>query len=86
MSQQQPSIGRVVHYHAYGTPGGEYKSEPKAAIITQVNGDDTCGICVLNPSGIFFNLKTPFSEVPKAGHWNWPPFVPPVKKMENPHA
>jgi hypothetical protein len=33
---QAPSIGRVVHYHSYGTPGGEYLPEPRAAIITEV--------------------------------------------------
>ncbi|QDH85214.1 hypothetical protein SEA_NUBI_81 [Gordonia phage Nubi] len=33
---QQPTVGRVVHYQSYGTPGGEYLSEPRAAIITEV--------------------------------------------------
>lgn len=23
---QTPSIGRIVHYHSYGTPGGEFSS------------------------------------------------------------
>ena len=32
----RPSIGRVVHYVSYGTPGGEYKSECRAAIVTEV--------------------------------------------------
>lgn len=34
---QQPTVGRVVHYQSYGTPGGEYLPEPRAAIITEVN-------------------------------------------------
>ncbi|QOC56083.1 hypothetical protein SEA_CLOWN_85 [Gordonia phage Clown] len=33
---QTPSIGRIVHYQSYGTPGGEYLPEPRAAIITEV--------------------------------------------------
>jgi hypothetical protein len=33
---QQPSVGRIVHYVSYGTPGGEYRSECRAATITSV--------------------------------------------------
>jgi hypothetical protein len=32
----KPSIGRIVHYFSYGTPGGEYKRECRAACITEV--------------------------------------------------
>lgn len=72
---QKASVGRVVHYHSYGTPGGEFKPLPRAAIIAEVDADGTtCHVCVLNPSGIFFN-KVPFSTEPKPGHWNWPPRV-----------
>lgn len=35
-----PSIGRVVHYVSYGTPGGEFKSECRAAIIAEVYDAD----------------------------------------------
>lgn len=76
MPKQTPSIGRVVHYQAYGTPGGEFQSKPRAAIIADVHPDDVCDVVVLNPTGLFFN-RVPFSEVPKAGCWNWPPHVPP---------
>ena len=31
-----PSVGRIVHYVSYGTPGGEYASECRAAIVTEV--------------------------------------------------
>lgn len=78
MNKQVPSVGRVVHYQAFGTPGGEFKSVPRAAIITDVydaeKGD--IGVCVLNPQGIFFN-RVQHSEEPKPGCWNWPPFVGP---------
>ena len=77
MSTQIPSVGRDVHYQSYGTPGGEYLPEPRTAKITTVNdaakGD--VGLCVFNPTGLFFNLGVPFAEVPTPGHWNWPPRV-----------
>lgn len=72
----QPSIGRIVHYQAYGTPGGEFQSRPRAAVVVDVHdaaaGDIT--VCVLNPSGIFFN-RVQYSEDPRPGCWNWPPRV-----------
>lgn len=34
-----PSVGRIVHYTSYGTPGGEYGKECRAAIITAVYED-----------------------------------------------
>lgn len=33
---QKPSIGRTVHYVSFGTPGGEYTSQCRAAIVTEV--------------------------------------------------
>lgn len=72
--QAPPSIGRIVHYQAYGTPGGEFKPQPRAAIIAEVHNtpDDQCSIVVFNPQGLFFN-KVPYSEEPKPGCWSWPP-------------
>jgi len=78
---QTPSVGRIVHYHSYGTPGGEYLPEARAAIITEVQpgaepGDGPLvGLAVLNPTGVFFNQFVRFSEEPKPGHWTWPPRV-----------
>lgn len=74
--KQKPSIGRIVHYQRYGTPGGEHKSEPSAAIITSINDEATqrCQLFVMNPNGVYFN-DTPYSETPKPGHWNWPPII-----------
>ena len=69
----QPTVGRIVHYHSYGTPGGEFKPLPRAAIITQVNTDGTVGLCAVNPTGLFFHERCPFAEAPTPGHWNWPP-------------
>lgn len=74
MEEQKPSIGRVVHYVSYGTPGGEYKPEHRAAIITQVNTNSfTVGLCILNPTGMFFNVEVSQDEVTKnGGSWHWP--------------
>jgi hypothetical protein len=58
-SMPTPSVGRTVHYVSYGTPGGEYTSECRAATITEVSTDpaapDVVGLAVLNPLGMFFH-------------------------------
>lgn len=84
---QKPSVGRVVHYVAYGTPGGEFPAGVcRAAMITEVDpprgnpGEpdvpleiDSVGICVLNPTGLFFNRHIPHDEAGKRpGSWHWP--------------
>lgn len=75
----QPSVGRIVHYVSYGTPGGEYTSECRAALITEVgrlhseNGGEVIGLAVLNPTGMFFNRDVPCDETEKrGGTWHWP--------------
>lgn len=71
---QKPTVGRIVHYQAYGTPGGEFPSVPRAAVVTEVDPDGvTVGLCVLNPTGQFFNRGVKFSAESKPGCWNWPP-------------
>ena len=70
----KPSVGRIVHYMAYGTPGGEYKSEPRAAIVTGVVDDETVHLCVLNPTGMFFNLNVKRGS--NGGQWDAPVYVP----------
>lgn len=81
---QTPSVGRIVHYHSYGTPGGEYLPEARAAVITSVDVQIPAGwkgdgfpvsLCVLNPTGMFFNELVAYAETPTPGHWSWPPRV-----------
>ena len=73
-----PSVGRIVHYVSYGSPvqadGSQtYTSECRAAIITEVNTSDTVGLCVLNPTGQFFNRTNVHDEQTHAGGtWHWP--------------
>ncbi len=80
--RQVPSVGRQVHYKAYGTPGGEFPAGVcRAATITEVdepgNPESPIGIAVLNPTGLFFNRHIPFGDAP--GQWHWPEYVPPAK-------
>ncbi len=67
-----PSVGRIVHYTSYGTPGGEYASECRAAVVTVVLGLDRVGLAVLNPQGLFFNQDVPQGESSAGGTWHWP--------------
>ena len=79
---QKPSVGRTVHYVSYGTPGGKYSSECRAAIVTEVREADVhdeagvpapVGLAVLNPTGMFFNRDVEHDEDGKAGGtWHWP--------------
>jgi hypothetical protein len=70
MTPVKPSIGRIVHYVSYGTPGGEYTSECRAAIVTEVadvptgpNGEYKVGLFVANPTGVFLNRDIEQDEI-----------------------
>lgn len=61
----KPTVGRVVHYVSFGTPGGEFGQECRAAIVTETPHHDhpeVVNLCVLNPSGIFFHENSPYYE------------------------
>lgn len=84
------TVGRIVHYVAYGTPGGEFPSGVcRAAVVTEtyeVDGNrcptvatvepdgsiSNVGVCVLNPTGQFFNRGIPHDEGKAPGTWHWP--------------
>ncbi len=87
MSEQKPSVGRVVHYVSHGTPprrdGSQaYTSRCRAAIVTEVcdiaHGMPTeawecASLVVLNPTGQFFNEHVLQDEDAHAGGtWHWP--------------
>jgi hypothetical protein len=83
MDQQKPSVGRIVHYVSYGTPGGEFTSQCRAAIVTEVCAPGTLpdtqdgvevdsdtqlvSLCVLNPTGIFLNQRLSQDETGHTG-------------------
>lgn len=78
-SHPQPTVGRIVHYVSYGTPGGEFTSECRAAIVTEVDDPDGAdadlgevGLFVANPTGLFLNRGVPYDEVHRGGTWHWP--------------
>lgn len=70
MSTQVPSVGRIVHYKSYGTPGGEYTPECRAAVITEVHREDVVSVAVLNLTGMFFNQRVELGH--SGGTWHWP--------------
>lgn len=72
----KPTVGRTVHYMSYGTPGGEYGKECRAAIITEVGEMGRVSLAVLNPTGMFFNQNCPQDEgLCHGGTWHWPEMV-----------
>lgn len=76
------AVRRIVHYVAYGTPGGEFPAGAyRAAIITQLDNvgltepfisSPEVSLCVLNPTGVFFNSEIPYDLDQKPGTWHWP--------------
>ncbi|QCX81038.1 hypothetical protein C9F11_37275 [Streptomyces sp. YIM 121038] len=75
MSHPEATVGRIVHYVSHGTPGGEYTSQCRAAIVTEAaQGDsDLIGLAVLNPEGMFFNRYVLESQDERrGGTWHWP--------------
>lgn len=80
---QTPSVARIVHYQAHGSPNGQHKSVARAAVITGTITDgpegpvnpDVVDLCVLNPTGLFFNQGCLFDPDGGPGTWRWPPKV-----------
>lgn len=50
-------VGLMVHYVSYGTPNGEYTPQHRAAVVTDVLNTHAVSLCVLNPTGFFFNVN-----------------------------
>lgn len=84
----KPSIGRIVHYTSYGTPGGEFGKRCRAAVVADVYGPDNphpdpevltgvegsewVALTVLNPKGVFFNDACHDELTKLGGTWHWP--------------
>jgi hypothetical protein len=73
VSDQQPTVGRVVHYKSFGTPNGEYEPKCRAALVTDEGDGRVISIAVLNPTGLFFDTAIAQDEdTKKGGTWHWP--------------
>jgi hypothetical protein len=72
----KPSVGRIVHYVSYGTPGGEYPSVCRAAVITEVVKDaeglgaSIVHLFVMNPEGYRSVVQDELDR--RGGTWHWP--------------
>ena len=72
-AQIPPSVGRIVHYVSYGTPGGEYHSQCRAAIIAALGSvNSKVDLVVFNPEGLFFNSSPQREDDHVGGSWHWP--------------
>lgn len=84
---QRPYLGETVHYRSYGTPGGEYTPQCRAAVITDVHGineritnatgmdidpRETVALTVFNPDGTFLKRGIHHDESQSGGTWHWP--------------
>jgi len=76
---KRPAVADVVHYVSYGTPGGEYESKCRAAMITEFGGESSgedgelVGLAVMNPEGMYFSRGVIHSEIEHiGGTWHWP--------------
>jgi hypothetical protein len=74
---QKPSVGRAVHYVARGSADGKFPSVCRAADITEIQDDETVGLMVKNPTGLFFHsieaggcVHDESSHL--GGTWHWP--------------
>lgn len=65
-------IGDTVHYRSYGTPGGEYQGECRAAIITGTYPafPSRYDLAVLNPTGLFLNQQVKPGGPTIGGTWH----------------
>jgi hypothetical protein len=72
MKKHTPLVNQLVHYVSYGTPGGEYASQCRAAVVTEIISEDLVSLAVLNPTGLFFNQRVPrdASDEPRGGTWH----------------
>lgn len=64
-------LGQVVHYVSYGTPGGEYVSQCRAALVTHSGPELTASLAVLNPTGLFFNTGLDYDDEHAGGTWHF---------------
>lgn len=66
-------VGGIVHYMPYGTPGGEYTQQCRAAIITERHQGSLVSLAVLNPTGLFFDRHIEYANPAeqRGGSWHY---------------
>ena len=67
----KPTVGRILLYQSYGSPGGEYLPEERPALITKVYSDSEVHVTVFTPNGSFSN-KCLIATEPTPGFVSWP--------------
>lgn len=68
---RRPYLGEPCHYQAHGSKDGTYPSVCRAAVITEVHGDNTAAVTVFNPSGMFFHQQLGHDENRGPGSWHY---------------
>ncbi len=76
MSEQKPSIGRIVHYRGPGTANGQFKPTTYPAVITQIHNDTDVNLFVMTNVGMMNLQSILLAEEPdQPSRWSWPPRV-----------
>jgi len=77
----QVFVGATVHYVSFGTPGGEYESQCRAATVAELVAGPTditparVALVVHNPKGTFYDPNLPQAQGKEervGGTWHWP--------------
>jgi hypothetical protein len=68
----KPSVGRIVHYMSYGSKGGEFTPECRAAVVAELVSETHTALVVMNPTGLFFNTCEQDEDAKAGGTWHWP--------------
>jgi hypothetical protein len=73
-----PKVSESAHYVSFGTPGGEYKSECRAAIITSAPSGGRgrppkkVDLFVMTPTGTHHNACLQDEDTKAGGTWHYP--------------
>lgn len=86
-----PTVGRMVHYVSRGSLDGRFPPTCRMAWVTEVAAEVSggpagiVGLCVVNPTGLFFHaladggcghddtpMMGPPDVRPVGGSWHWP--------------
>lgn len=68
---QVAKIGKTVHYRSRGSKDDRFPPECRAALVAGLgNMEDELHLCVVNPTGIFFDHDVEYSERLDPGTWH----------------